>query len=236
HFVLTRQTLGRRVDRLEPARSLVLLKPTLAVTHGGGQKLEVGSPDFQVLADWIAAGAPGPRQDDARVARLEVLPPEAVLKPKDTLQVVVRACYSDGRSEDVTRWVKFASTEELVAHVDADGKVRVTGHGEAAITAWYSNFVGVSHIVSPLPNRVDQQVFASAPRHNYVDDFVLKKLQGLHIPPSPACTDAEFIRRAYLDAIGTLPAPEEVEQFVADPAKDKRAQLIDALLQRPEFV
>src|SRR5215475_13828065 len=94
HFVLTRQALGRRVDKQEPARSLMLLKPTLALSHGGGQKLEVGSPDYQLLADWIASGAPGPLPDDVRIQRLEVFPPAAVLKPADNLQVVVRAWYS----------------------------------------------------------------------------------------------------------------------------------------------
>src|SRR5262249_8072331 len=115
HFVLTRQALGRRVDRSEPARSLVLLKPTQAVAHGGGQKIEPDSADYHVVADWIAAGAPGPRSSDPRIQRLEVLPAAAVLKPKDNLQIVVRAWYSDGRSEDVTRWAKFNSSEDLVA-------------------------------------------------------------------------------------------------------------------------
>ena len=58
HFVMTRQALGRRIDNQEPARSLILLKPTLAVPHGGGQKLEVGSADFVRFADWIASGNP----------------------------------------------------------------------------------------------------------------------------------------------------------------------------------
>jgi hypothetical protein len=236
HFVMTRQARGRRVDPLHPAHSLVLLKPTMAISHGGGQKLEVGGADYQVLADWVAAGAPGPRDSDQGIQRLEVFPPEAVLKPKDTLQVLVRAWYSDGHAEDVTRWVKFNSSEDLVAAVDSDGKVRVAGHGEAAITVWYSNFVGSVRVVSPLPNRVDAKVFASAARHNAIDDLVLKKLAALRIPPSPLCTDAEFIRRVYLDAAGILPAPEVVEKFVADKVADKRARLIDALLERPEFV
>src|SRR5262249_52627284 len=132
HFVLTRQAGGRRVDKLEPARSLLLLKPTLAISHGGGQKIEVDSPDYQLLADWIASGAPAPREDDPAIRRLEVFPREAVLKPKDTLQVLVRAWYSDGHAEDVTRWVKFNSSEDLVATVDQEGKVRVAGNGEAA--------------------------------------------------------------------------------------------------------
>ena len=102
---------------VEPSRSLVLRKPTLTISHGGGQKLEGGSADFQLLADWIASGARGPRDDDPRLERLEVFPSHAVLQPKDTLQILVRGHYSDGRMEDVTRWVKFNSTEDQVAAV-----------------------------------------------------------------------------------------------------------------------
>ena len=236
HFVLTRQALGRRIDRLEPARSLVLRKPTLAVQHGGGQKLEVGSLDYRVLADWIASACPGPRDDDVRIQRLEVLPPEIMLKPKDSLQVIVRAWYSDGHSQDVTHWAKFNSSEDLVAAVDQEGKARVAGHGEAAITVWYSNLVASARIVSPLPNTVDAKVFTASARHNYIDALVLKKLEALRIPPSPTCTDNDFIRRAYLDAAGILPTPEEVQKFVGDTRADKRARLIDSLLERPEFV
>ena len=236
HFVLTRQALGRRVNTAEPAASLFLQKPTLAVSHGGGQKVVPGSADYQILADWVASGAPGPRDSDPRIQKLEVLPPAATLKPKDTLQVRVRAWYSDGHAEDVTRWAKFNSSEDLVAAVDADGKVTVQGHGEAAVTVWFSNLVAAARVAAPLPGAVDPKVFRDAPRNNYVDDLVLKKLEALHIPPSPACTDAEFIRRAYLDAAGILPTPEEVTKFLADSRSDKRARLVDALLERPEFV
>jgi hypothetical protein len=236
HFVLTRQALGRRVDPVEPGHSLALLKPTRAIPHGGGQKLEVGSPDYQVLAEWIAAGAPAPRPEDARLQRLEVFPSSAVLKPKDKLQILVRAWYSDGHAADITRWAKFNSTEDLVASVDADGKVRVAGHGEAAITVWCSNLVGVCRIAVPLDNPVDSRVFSDAARQNYIDDLVLHKLAALRIPPSPLCSDAEFIRRAALDATGTLPNPEEVQKFLSDTRPAKRARLTDALLERPEFV
>jgi hypothetical protein len=236
HFVLTRQALGRRIDRQEPSRSLMLLKPTTAVRHGGGLRIDVDSDDYRLLADWIASGAPGPRPGEPHIERLEVFPPEAVLKPKDRLQVIVRARYSDGHTQDVTHGAKFNSTEELVATVDPEGHVRVAGHGEAAITVWYSNLVAVARVASPLPNAVDPRIFAESPRSNHIDDLVLKKLQALHIPPSPACTDAQFIRRAYLDAAGILPTLEEVRKFVADSAKDKRARLIDELLKRPEFV
>jgi hypothetical protein len=236
HFVLTRQVLGRRVDPIEPARSLMLLKPTMTVSHGGGQKLEVGSLDYQILADWIASGAPAVREEDPRIQRLEVFPPTAVLKPNDTLQISVRAWYSDGHAADVTRWVKFNSTEDLVATVDPEGKVRVAGYGEAAITIWYSNLVAICRITSPLANALEPKLFARTARSNYIDDLVLQKLAALRIPPSPACTDPEFIRRAFLDTTGTLPEPEAVQRFLADQAPDKRARLIDDLLERPEFV
>jgi hypothetical protein len=236
HFVLTRQALGRRVDREAPARSLLLLKPTMAVAHGGGQRLEVGAPEYRVLSEWIAAGAPGPSKDDPRVQRLEVLPSAAVLAPRDVLQLVVRAYYSDGRVEDVTRWVKFQSSEDLVAGVNESGKVTVLGRGEAAISVWYSNRVAANRITVPLPNRLDPNVFRAAPRNNFIDEHVLRKMAALNLPPSPTCTDAEFVRRAYLDTAGILPRAEEVRKFVADRSPDKRKKLIDALLERPEFV
>jgi hypothetical protein len=236
HFVMTRQALGRRIDRVDPAQSLVLLKPTMSINHGGGQKLEVMSRDFQILADWIASGAPAPKPNDPQIQRLQVFPPVAVLQPKEKLQVLVRAWYSDGRSRDVTHWTKFSSNQDLVATVDQEGRARVTGYGEAAITVWFSNRVAACRIVSPLPHQVDAKIFASAPRSNFIDEQILKKLQALHIPPSPACSDGEFIRRACLDAAGILPTPEEVKKFLADPVPDKRAKLIDALLDRPEFI
>jgi hypothetical protein len=236
HFVLTRQVRGRRVNLQKPAHSLMLLKPTLALPHGGGQKIEVNSPEYKILADWIASGAPGPRMKEANIQRLEVFPQEALLKPKDSLQILVRAWYSDGRSKDVTRWARFGSTEDLVAGVDDGGLVKVAGHGEAVITIGYGNLVATSRITSPYENKLDSKVFATAPRFNFIDELSLKKLASLRLPPSPGCTDSEFVRRAYFDAAGTVPTPEETKAFLADKAKDKRARLIDRLLGRDEYV
>jgi hypothetical protein len=236
HFVMTRQVLGRRVNTQEPSRSLILLKPALALPHGGGLKLEIGSPEFQVLADWISSGAPGPSPKDAHIARLEVFPTRAVLRPKDQLQVLVRARYSDGHTEDVTRLAKFGSTEDLVASVDDSGLVKVNGHGEAAITVIYSNLVASTRVASPFATPLDDKVFAQSPRHNFIDEHVLAKLQSLRIPPSGQCNDHEFVRRAFLDCIGALPTPEEVQKFVSEPRPDRRAKLIDALLERAEYI
>lgn len=236
HFVLTRQALSRRVNRVEPAHSLMLLKPTLALPHGGGQRMEVGSREYHVLADWIASGAPAPNAKDAKIESLVVLPVEAILRPKDSLQMVVRARYSDGHLEDVTRLARFSSTEDLIVGVDENGLLKVSGHGEAAINVSFSNLVATARILSPFAGPLDPKLFAAAPKHNFIDDLVLSKLQALRIPPSPQCSDSEFIRRAYLDCLGILPTPDEVQAFLNDAADAKRTRLIASLVERPEFV
>ncbi len=236
YYVLTRQALGRRLDLVQPHRSLLLLKPTMTVNHGGGLRIDPDSPAYRLLADWIASAAPGPKSEEAKLVRIEVLPPIVILKPGDKFQLLVRATYSDGRQRDVTHWAKFSSAEEGVALVNDDGLVQVRGYGEAGIAVWFSDLVAVSEVLVPFANRLPPDTFARAERRNFVDDLVLKKLEALRIPPSPLCSDAEFLRRVYLDTIGLLPTPEELQQFLADPSPDKRARWIDRLLDRPEFV
>jgi hypothetical protein len=236
YLTLTRQAAARRINRVEPARSLMLLKPTLAVPHGGGKRFGTGSPEYRVIAQWIASGTPAPAASDPVMTRLEVFPPTARLKPGDAQPLVVRAHFSDGHAEDVTRWAKFSTNEGAVASVSDDGIVKVQGAGEAAVSAWYSSRLVTARITSPFPNQVNPGVYARAPRANFIDDLVLKKLEELRIEPSALSSDGEFIRRAYLDAAGILPAADDVRRFLADTAADKRAKLIDALLERPEFV
>jgi uncharacterized protein DUF1549/uncharacterized protein DUF1553/Big-like domain-containing protein len=236
YLTLTRQAAARRINRVEPARSLMLLKPTLAVPHGGGKRIGTGSPEYRVISQWIASGTPAPAPWDPVMTRLEVFPSTARLKPGDEQTVVVRAHFSDGHAEDVTRWAKFSTNEGAVASVTDDGIVKVQGAGEAAISAWYLSRLVTARITSPFPNDVDPGVYARAPRSNFIDDLVLKKLEELRIEPSAVSSDSEFIRRAYLDAAGILPSAEDVRRFLADTAPDKRARLIETLLERPEFV
>jgi hypothetical protein len=236
YYTLTHQALARRTERIEPAKSLILLKPTLTIPHGGGRRFAVGSPEYQVLSGWIAQGMPAPAESDARVTRIDVLPAEASLRPGAEQQLIVTASFSDGHQQDVTRWAKFDSGDEGVATVDNNGHVTMHGYGEAPVTVWYQSHVTFSRLRIPFPYRLQEAVFQNAPRHSYIDDYILKHLAVLHIPPSPLCTDAEFIRRAYLDAAGILPRPDEVEAFLKDGSPNKREKLIDALMKRPEFV
>jgi hypothetical protein len=236
HFVLTRQALSRRVDRTDPSKSLLLLKSTRTMQHGGGTRIEAGSWQYHTVLDWINGGAAGVSSSDPSVERIEVLPKHAVLKPKDTLRVLVLARYTDGRVVDVSRLAKFVSSEAQVADADEDGVIKVGGNGEAAVSAIFSNRVATATVTSPFPNAIEERVFASSPKANFVDEHVLRKLRELKLPPSQQCSDAEFIRRAYLDAAGILPTTEELAKVLADKSHDRRARLIDALLDRPEFV
>jgi len=233
---ITRHNRGRRIVPSDPGKSLFLTKPSGAVPHKGGLRFKTDSREYMVLSEWIAASQPAPRKDDPRMTRLEILPKTSLLKPGTTHRILVRAHFSDGHVEDVTRWAKYTSTNLSVAKVDGQGKVDVVGHGEGAVVAWYLSQNVVATVTVPYPGQRNAETFSQAPRRNVIDELVLNKLQRLNLPPSPRCSDAAFLRRAYLDTIGMLPTVQETRKFLADDSPDKRDRLIDRLLKRPEFV
>lgn len=233
---LTRASVGRRVSLADPAASLIVAKPSFAIPHGGGKRFAKGSLEYRVIEEWIAAGAPPPLAKDVQIRGLEVFPAAAALAPEAEQQLVVRARYSDGHSEDVTRWVKYSSSNEGAATVDDWGRVKMTGSGEAAITLWYSSRVLYSRLSVPFPNEISSTAYDKFPRRNFIDELAVAKWKNLHLAPSKIADDSEFLRRAYLDAIGLLPTSEDVENFLADTSPDKRSKLIDRLIQRDEFV
>jgi hypothetical protein len=232
---LTRQARGRRIVPHDPGRSLVLTKPTGAIPHKGGLRFTEDSLEYRVIAEWIAQGQPGPKPDDARIARLEILPKTVRLTPGVTQQMVVRAHFTDGHVEDVTRWAKYSSTNHTVGTVDDGGLVTVSGSGEGAIVAWYLAQNVTATVTAPFSQPLPAGSFAG-PQRNVIDELVIAKLQALNVPPSPTCTDGEFLRRAQLDTIGVLPTADEVREFLADGDPLKREKLVETLLTRPEFV
>jgi hypothetical protein len=235
-LTLTRGAMGRRVTPGDPGRSLMLLKPTAAVPHKGGKRFETNSMDYRVLSEWIAAGAPGPKDSDPRIVRIEVSPAQVVLAPPAIQQLSVRAHFDDGHTEDVTRWAKYTSANETVSQIDENGQVKVVGFGEGAVTAWYLSRIDIATVTVPFTNPVPGKVFARSPRRNLIDDLVLEKLRSLRLPPGPRCSDSEFIRRSFLDTAGVLPTAAETAEFLASKQRDKRDRLIESLLGRQEFV
>ena len=230
YLALTHGALGRRIVPSDPGRSLMLLKPTGAVPHKGGKRFDVDSLDYRIIAQWIAAGTPGPKADDPRITRIEVLPQRVILSPAASQQLNVRAFFDDGHSEDVTRWAKYTSANETVCQIDEHGLAKVVGFGEGAITAWYLSRIDIASIAVPFTNTINPKSFAEAKRRNFIDELVLDKLKSLNLPPSPRCTDEEFLRRAFLDAAGILPTAQETREFIADKSSSKRDKLIESLL------
>lgn len=233
---LLHESGGRRLSKSDPGNSLLLTKATLAVPHAGGMRFKPDSLEYKVIADWIASGMPGPKAEDAHLVRLEVFPPERVLTEKADQQLLVTAHFSDGHTEDVTNWSRYASNEEAIAKVDDNGKVSTEGVGETAITVVYLDKVTFARVTVPFANKVNDTSYSAFKPSSYIDTAVLSKLKTLRILPSDVASDEEFLRRVYLDSIGTLPTGAEVRTFLNDKSPDKRAKAIDALLERPEYV
>ena len=232
-IVLTRESGGRRVNTLAADESLIVRKPLGEAPHEGGIRFTRHSKSLEYIRDWIAEGAHDD-PDAPEAVKLEILPGDRVLNaPAKTQQVVVLLTLADGTQRDVTQICYYDSSSPDIAEVDVDGHVTFKNRGEAAIIAHYLNLVAIvrlTHLVE-----VPGFVAAEVPQDNLVDHAVYSKLNYIRIAPSEPATDAEFLRRVYLDVIGVVPTPEEVAAFnAADPAT-RREQTIDHLLERPEF-
>ncbi len=235
HEWMTKEVNGRRINPAFPEASLLVQKPAGDVAHEGGTRFRIGSRPYQTLVRWIAARAPGPIAGEANATRLEVLPGDREMQPGDAQQLLVRAHYADGRVRDVTWLAQFYSNDEATLAVKPDGLVKALRAGEASVRVHFQGLVAVMRLTMPFAKN-DLAGADFERQQNAIDGPVFKKLAALRIPPSPGCDDRTFVRRAFLDAVGTLPTPEEVAAFVADAREDKRARLVDDLLARPEWV
>ncbi len=236
HDSLTRQAKGRRILIAEPDTSLLLQKPTGAVPHGGGKLMRKNSLEYRIVREWIAAQAPRPPEGEKQLAGIEVFPKRIRIEIGSQHQLMVLARFDDGSTKDATHWSKYGSTNDGVALINEEGLASIHRSGSAALTVWYNGKVAFTSLEAPYETELSDDVFANAVRRNYIDDKILDKLKALRIGPSGPSTDAEFVRRAYLDAIGVLPTPREIISFVMDADPNKRKRLIDELVEREEFV
>jgi hypothetical protein len=231
---LTRDLLARRTDRHNPEASLVMLKGLGRVAHEGGARFPHSSIPSQTLIAWMAEGL----NDDAptlpAVKKVEVLPGHRILnEPCKIQQLSVLATFADGKSLDVTRLTVFSSSDPAIANVNTNGLVEFGQSGEVAILCRY-----LEELVPVRLTYLEPKLgfkWSNPKENNYVDTHTFAKLKMLNIQPSDLCSDQEFVRRAYLDACGILPTPEEVSKFLASNDANKRAKLIDELLERPEY-
>jgi len=233
HFRLTREIGPRRINLAVPKDSLLMEKSIGSVPHTGGKRFGADSEYYASMLRWLEAGAPLDKGEVPTVTRLDVFPPKAVLEGADTTQqFIARAVYSDGTDRDVTNLVMFQTNNDNSAPVNADGLVTAAARGEAFVMARFETHTVGSQVLV-LPKDLDY----TAPKitGNYIDELVGAKLKKLRILPSEICSDEEFLRRATIDIAGSLPTAEEYAEFMADKSADKRAKLVDRLVNRKEF-
>ncbi|MEO1996412.1 MAG: DUF1549 domain-containing protein, partial [Planctomycetaceae bacterium] len=231
---LLKEGRGRRVLLVQPDASLLLTKASGGVPHGGGVRIRRGSQEYNVLKGWIASGAPVGAADAPRVVSLKITPAERVMFAGENQQLRVVATYSDGQTQDVSGMAHYQSNNDGLATVDAAGRIRLgQTPGHVAVMASYMGAVSVFQALSPRPTAITE--WPQLVESNFIDRLVNARLRKLEILPSGGCDDAEFMRRVYLDIIGTHPTAAEARTFLADQRDDKRKQLVNALLERPEY-
>jgi hypothetical protein len=236
HRALTDDVEARRFNRSAPEKSLMLLKPAGAVAHVGSVLFQPGDPYYETIRSWIAGGVKLDL-DSPRVVKIEVVPQSAVLPlPGMKQQMAVLATYANGQVRDVSADAFLESSNTEVAKVDKNGLVEAIRRGETAMLARYEG----AYAAATLVVMGDRSGFAwkDVPVNNYIDTLVYDKLKSVKVQPSELCTDAEFIRRVYIDVTGLPPSGEEVRGFLNDPrpARVKRDALIDKLVGSPEYV
>lgn len=235
---------GRRLSLTDPDRSLLLLKATSRMPHGGGRRLDESSDDYRILRDWIAQGATAPRDDDPKLVRIELSPREQVLATNSSQPLRVAAFFSDGTSRDVTRQAVYQSNEPNIASVETDGLVKTSSqHGLVSVMARFGEQIATFHAAVPFANDSTKMIAAQKQLDllepklgtSSFDRHLLRQWRRLGVVPSSSADDATFLRRATIDICGSLPTSEEVAEYLADTRLDKRSRLIDRLLERPEY-
>lgn len=225
---------GRRINLLEPEQSLLYLKPTGQIPHEGGMRFEPHSDEAETILRWISAGAPF-SPDEPLLEKLEIEPNDTTFtKVGETRQLKVLATFTDGSVKDVTHQAVYESKDEPVATVTEAGLVTSTRWGGTAILARYLGVVSSSFLT--VPREDDGKPYPEIPTNNFIDEFVATKLKKLNVRPSVLSSDAEFVRRVYLDTVGKLPTSDDVREFLEDPKPDKRTRLIDTLMATDEWV
>jgi Protein of unknown function (DUF1553)/Protein of unknown function (DUF1549)/Bacterial Ig-like domain (group 2) len=227
YLAITRHSLGRRICPPNPSMSLLLRKATEQVPHGGGRRLDPQSVEYRILEAWIANGAPVEQKKPALVTALEVAPARRIGDIGLTQQLRVTAVYADGVRRDVTPLTKFDSTDEGVVRVTPQGLLETVGRGQGGVMVRFEGRARIQQVVVPNPKPADLSGWTD---QNFVDRLSRAKFAELGITPSPMCDDATFHRRAFLDAIGTLPTPEQTRTFLASSDPNKRRKLVDRLL------
>ncbi len=174
---------GRRVVVSDPERSILLLKPTLTMEHGGGERFRAHGREYALIQQWLEDGAPPPAAADPEVVRLEAWPTQCVMEPGQQRQILTCAIWSDGREADVTAIARYDALNDSVASVDTSGLVTVRAKGETSIMVRFAGQVAVAQVTLPFKSLPP---YPELPISNFIDEKLIAKWKALGLTPSPA--------------------------------------------------
>lgn len=222
-----------RVDIDDPGESLILLKPVDGEDHGGGIRFAENGWEYRLIRNWINGGAVSVDREQ-QLTRLQVVPAEILTRDEAPVSLQVIAHWNDGSREDVTALSRFRSNDPAIAQVSESGLVASPAEGDTHVVVFYDNQIVPVPVWHPRAG-ADRQDPVRFEGETAIDRLVLDKLNRLGIRPSPPCDDATFLRRVSLDISGTLPAPDEIRDFLQNPSPDKRSGKIEELLESPGY-
>ncbi|HZL34710.1 MAG TPA: DUF1549 and DUF1553 domain-containing protein [Tepidisphaeraceae bacterium] len=229
---LVKEARGRRLFPAAPERSLLLLKATAALPHGGGKRLNIDSDEYRLLVRWISQGIPFGSPADPSVKSIDVFPAARIMERGGRQQLIVTARYTDGSTEDVTRQALYEANEKEMAAAGEGGVVSVNQQpGDVAVMVRYQGMVATFRATLPL----GAPMGTLPPARNFIDDLVFKKLKQIGMPPSGVCSDQTFLRRVTLDVAGRMPSEKEMADFLADKDSGRRDKCIDRLLASNDY-
>ncbi|MEO2035902.1 MAG: DUF1553 domain-containing protein [Planctomycetaceae bacterium] len=229
---IRKENRGRRAFPGAPAESLLVKKSIGETPHGGGKRMESDSYEYRMLVRWIEQGMPYGDASAPEVVGIQCYPEARVMTQQAEQQICVIATYSDGSMEDVTRMALYEANDTEMAECSETALVStLTLAGEVAVMARYQGQVSTYRATIPLGADTSEIPEAT----NLVDSAVFNKLKLLGIPPSGRSDDATFLRRVSLDITGSLPEESQVDSFLQNEQPDKRARLIDQLLDSDEY-
>jgi hypothetical protein len=229
---ILRDSRGRRIHFGNPDQSLLLLKASGQLPHGGGVRLAKSSAGYNTIREWIAQGARGDAPGTPTLIGMEVEPKKGTLQRNGTQQLKALARYSDGRVRDVTETALFESNDKAMADASEGGLVKIFDlPGRVSVMVRYQGRIAVFSGSVPLGAKIGTM----PPEKNFIDAAVFSNLKELGIPPSPLCDDATFQRRVALDIAGRLPTEAEAKAFLANTDPNKRDKWIDELLSSPDY-
>jgi len=227
---------GRRIFPGLPAESLLLQKPTLAIPHKGGKRLEVGSKFYSEITRWIQEGMPYQLQNESDLTEVRISPADGRFAPNTEHRLRVDAIYEDGSQRAITQMVEYAVSDKELLQANEFGRIQFSDQsGQGVVLARYMGHIGQLKVTVPKSLNIETPIDSNFEENNFIDVLAKKHFANLGLVPSETCTDEEFLRRAFLDAVGRLPSIDETREYLADEREDKRKRWVERILKDPLY-